>query len=229
MKFINLLSLLFITNIYSDASPIQTTFNVSLNQTTINNNNQDIITIGINIHDTVYNNLQSYVDTIHHSLPKKDNYDQLNRTKNIYKINKIYSECTDNIIINVDINKYNMTFNQIVTYINYINLKPLFGNYIDYVCSYSLTSISENVEINSNNYFIKNFIIISVVITIVIALLMIFIFYKIYKRDQIDNLENSQNSHNLENFQNFHNSQNAQNFQNSQNSQNSQNFQNIEI
>ena len=198
MKFINLLSLLFITTAYSNASPIQTSFNVSLNQTTINNNYQDIITIGINIHDTVQNNLQSYVDTVYNSLPKKINYDQLNKTKNIYKINKIYSECTDNIIINVDINKFNMTFNQITTYINYINLRPLFGNYIDYICSYSLTSITEYDEINSNNNFIKNLIIISVVITVVIALVMIYIFYKIYRRNKIDNLENSHNLQNIE-------------------------------
>jgi len=203
MKFINLLSLLFITTAYSNASPIQTSFNVSLNQTTINNNYQDIITIGINIHDTVQNNLQSYVDTVYNSLPKKINYDQLNKTKNIYKINKIYSECTDNIIINVDINKFNMTFNQITTYINYINLRPLFGNYIDYICSYSLTSITEYDEINSNNNFIKNLIIISVVITVVIALVMIYIFYKIYRRNKIDNLEKSQNLENSHNLQNI--------------------------
>ena len=44
-----------------------------------------------------------------------------------------------------------MTFNQFAIYINYLNLKPLFGNNIDYICSYSLTSISDIEEVNKYN------------------------------------------------------------------------------
>jgi hypothetical protein len=196
MRFINfLLSFFYIANVFTGANIIQTSFNVSLNETAINQNNQNIQDIQINIYTTVQNNLQLYINTINKTVFNNNNYNQLNKTKNIYKINKILNKCTDNIIININVDNYEMSFNQFTIYINYLNLKPLFGNNIDYICSYSLTSINEideqNESNNNNNNNNSKYIIIYTFVSLLIVIIFIFIIYKIYKRKRIVYLENS--------------------------------------
>lgn len=199
MKFINLLlSFFYIANVFTGANIIKTSFNVSLNETAINQNNQDIQNIQTNIHITVQNNLQLYINTIHKTLFNNDNYNQINKTKNIYKINKILNKCTDNIIIDIDIDKYELTFNQFAIYINYLNLKPLFGNNIDYICSYSLTSISDIEEENKYNNNTK-YIIIYTIASLLVVIIFVFIIYKIYKRKQKENNSENNSENNLEN------------------------------
>lgn len=204
----NLDSIIF--NTTADVAVINNNF---INNTVINNNN---IINNSNINgETDYNkNItdESNIDKTNYIYVNKyiNNYlnNRINKRPNIYIINKIYNNCTDNIIFDIYINHRRLTYEQVVTFINYINLDILFDKYIKYVCSYSLISINnvsnyiitegtdneiDNVK-KHNIYVILSIVIIVTVIVTIIMTLLIIKYCKKNKKVMERNTENTENT-----------------------------------
>ena len=204
----NLDSIIF--NTTADVAVINNNF---INNTVINNNN---IINNSNINgETDYNkNItdESNIDKINYIYVNKyiNNYlnNRINKRPNIYIINKIYNNCTDNIIFDIYINHRRLTYEQVVTFVNYINLDILFDKYIKYVCSYSLISInnvsnyiitqSTDNEIDNvkkhNIYVILSIVIIVTVIVTIIMTLLIIKYCKKNKKVMERNTENTEST-----------------------------------
>jgi len=192
----NLDSIIF--NTTADVAVINNNF---INNTVINNNN---IINNSNINgETDYNkNItdESNIDKINYIYVNKyiNNYlnNRINKRPNIYIINKIYNNCTDNIIFDIYINHRRLTYEQVVTFVNYINLDILFDKYMKYICSYSLISIN-NVN---NNYIITEgtdneidnvkkhnmYVILSIaiIVTLIVTIIMTLLIIKYCKKNK---------------------------------------------
>jgi len=186
--------------IFNTTANVAVINNNFINNTVVNNNN---IINNSNINgETDYNkNItdESNIDKINYIYVNKyiNNYlnNRINKRPNIYIINKIYNNCTDNIIFDIYINHRRLTYEQVVTFVNYINLDILFDKYMKYICSYSLISIN-----NVNNYIITQstdneidnikkhnmYIILSITImvTLIITLIMTLLIIKYCKKNK---------------------------------------------